>query len=62
MTEKDQITERKLDEFNKRKSVLEKKHEMELKSLEARQKREIDALSARYSAMIDGKNKKINLH
>jgi len=62
MTEKDQITERKLDEFNKRKSVLEKKHEMELKSLEARQKREIDALSARYSAIIDGKNKKINLH
>ena len=53
---------RAAEEYEKRKSSMLRKHEVEMEALKVRQKRELDALEMRYTHLLQQEKKSLNVH
>ena len=54
--------DRVLEEYEKRKSSVLRKHEAEMEALRVRQKRELDALEMRYTHVLQQEKKSSKVH
>ena len=53
---------RLLEEYEKRKASVSRKHEAEMEALRIRQKRELEALEMRYTHVLQQEKKSSNVH